>query len=397
MTCSTVLNLITDRVSKGRVYPAGALHEARPYTPAWREFGQHWPYTTPLRIQEYCQQHGVAVRIFDVDAAVPEHTYYAICLGFFDFDIDYFDIIPAAIMKRLVADEIQLLFMYHEGDNPRRIKTRLDMLAAAHNLPVSCYIFVSANTAADQLPGFVAFHDFELWYYQRNLEHAALPIHTNVRSRDFTALVRLHKSWRSAAVADLVREKLLDHSYWSYCETGEYGDDSPIEIDLIPQLRWATQQFLKQAPYVSDDLSQDLRNNHSVLESKYYTDAYCNIVFESQFDVDQSGGAFITEKTFKPIKHGQMFFIAGAAGSLQALRDLGYRTFDNILDNSYDSEINHTLRWRKLKDAIAAAQPRLAELFQSAVADITHNQQLFVANKAQRLNSLIEKIHEQHR
>jgi hypothetical protein len=133
------------------------------------------------------------------------------------------------------------------------------------------------------------------------------------------------------------------------------------------------------------------------MEPKYYTDSYCQSVLESQFDVDQSGGAFITEKTFKPIKHGQLFFVAGGAGSLQVLRDLGYRTFDHLLDNSYDTIINHTQRWQQLQQSIAAAQPKLPELFAKAKIDIEHNQQLFVANKRQRLNSLLEKINEQHR
>lgn len=162
MTCSTALNLVTDRVIKGRVYPALAKHEARPYTQAWREFGQHWPWTTPLRIQEYCQQHGVTIQIFDIDAEVPENTYYAICLGFFDFNIDYFELLHEKIRRRLQQHEIRLLFMYHEGDNPRTIKNRLDALVQHHQLHSDCYVFVSANTAADKLPGFVTFHDFEL-------------------------------------------------------------------------------------------------------------------------------------------------------------------------------------------------------------------------------------------
>lgn len=397
MTCSLALNLVTDRVIKGRIYPALAQHEARPYTPAWREFGQHWPWTTPLRIQEYCQQHGVAIQIYDVDAELPHNTYYAICLGFFDFTIDYFELLPPKIRQRLVSHEIRLLFMYHEGDNPRTIKNRLDALTQQHQLHSDCYVFVSSNTAADRLPGFVTFHDFELWYYQRNIETTPMPIHTEPREKDFTALVRLHRSWRAAAMTDLRRSGMLDRSYWSYCETGELEEDCPIEIDNISQLRWNTDKFLEHAPYVSDEMSQELRNNHSVIEPKYYTNSYCNIVLESQFDVDQSGGAFITEKTFKPIKHGQLFFIAGAARSLQALRDLGYRTFDNVLDNSYDLEINHTIRWRKLLDAIKQAQPRINELFMSALPDIEHNQQLFAASKAARLNTLIEKIHEQYR
>ena len=116
---------------------------------------------------------------------------------------------------------------------------------------------------------------------------------------------------------------------------------------------------------------------------------------ETQFDVDQTGGAFLTEKTFKPIKHGQMFFVVGPAGSLQALRNLGYKTFDSVLDNSYDNIQNNTQRWICLKQAISRAQNHLADLFESALPDIEHNQQLFQSLKTQRLNTLIGKIHEQ--
>ena len=50
-------------------------------------------------------------------------------------------------------------------------------------------------------------------------------------------------------------------------------------------------------------------------ESKYYANAYCNIVMETHFDADGSTGTFLTEKTYKPIKHGQLFFVAGPAGT----------------------------------------------------------------------------------
>lgn len=397
MTCSTVLNLIADRTIKGRIYPSLSKHEARPYTQSWREFGQHWPYTTPLRIEEYCRQHEVKLNVFDINSEFPTDTYYPVCLGFFDFNIDYFELLSESVFSAVAQRRLRVLFMYHEGDNPRRIKNRLDILVKQHLLPEDAYVFVSANTSADALPGFVTFHDFELWYYQRNIDTPALPTHNTNRERDFTALVRLHKSWRAAAVTDLKRQSILDNSYWSYCETGELDADCPIEIDTLSQLRWATNNFLKSAPYVSDELDQAERNDHSITEPKYYINSYCNIVLESQFDVDQSGGAFITEKTFKPIKHGQLFFIAGGQGSLQALRDLGYRVFDGLLDNSYDLEHNHTMRWIKLTEAIAQAKTNLPNLYAKAQTDIDYNQQLFVANKAQRLNTLIEKIHEQHR
>ena len=43
------------------------------------------------------------------------------------------------------------------------------------------------------------------------------------------------------------------------------------------------------------------------------------------------------------------------------------------------------------------AQPNLAQKFAAAKSDILHNQRLFQQLKTQRLNTLIGKIHEQHR
>jgi hypothetical protein len=45
----------------------------------------------------------------------------------------------------------------------------------------------------------------------------------------------------------------------------------------------------------------------------------------------------ITEKTFKPIAMGMPFVIVGTRGSLEYLRSYGFRTFEDIWDESYDS------------------------------------------------------------
>jgi len=386
------LNLVSNRIVKGKLYPALTEFEARPYTTQWRLFGSHYPYTVPLRLQEYCDYHGIALNLYTLDQSFPVESFYPIGLAFFNFEIDYFSLLPELAYNFIRHNKLRILFYYHEGDNPHKIKLRLDQLLQQHNLPENCYVFVSANTAARNVTNFVYFADFELWYWQRNHNVPPTPVSNN-KIRDFTALNRLHKSWRATAMADLQSQSILDNSWWSYCESGQLEDsENPIEIDSIPGLRSRTNEFLLQAPYFSDSLSQDDRNNHAISDSKYYTDSYCNIVLETHFDADQSGGAFVTEKTFKPIKHGQLFFIAGPAGSLQVLRDLGYRTFDHVLDNRYDQENNNTQRWRMLCAAIKAAQPDLPKIFAAAQPDIEYNQQLFQALKTQRLNNLIEEI-----
>ena len=391
------LNLVADRVIKGRIYPALARHAAYPYTQGWREFGQHWPHTIPIRLQEYCDHHGVKLNVTNVDSEWPSNAFYPVGLSFFDFGIDYFELMPERIRTGLFFDHVRVLFYYHEGDNPWHIKTRLDELCTKHNLKNDCYRFVSANTAARDIPGFVYFTDFELWYYQRNQASPPLKICHEPRERDFTVLNRLHKSWRALAMTDLKNLDLLNNSYWSYCESGVFDDaECPIEIDAIAGLRVATEEFLRTAPYISDELDHDQRNDHSILVPKYHVNSYCNIVMETHFDADQSSGAFLTEKTFKPIKHGQMFFVAGPAGSLQVLRDLGYRVFDSVLNNSYDLETDHTQRWMALTRSIYFAQSELPDLFEQCRSDIEHNQQLFQAVKTERLNTLIKEINESH-
>jgi hypothetical protein len=72
-------------------------------------------------------------------------------------------------------------------------------------------------------------------------------------------------------------------------------------------------------------------------------------VFETHFDADQSGGAFLTEKTFKPIKHGQLFFIAGLLAVYKVLRDQGYRCL--------------TVCWITHMIALNQQHPTLASLF----------------------------------
>jgi len=392
-------NFVVDRMVHDKIYPHLTQWSAEPYTPEWRQFGSKWPYTTPLRIQEYCKLHEVPINTYSVED-FPDGSFYPVAVGFFDFTIDYFDLLPPAVHTAVASNRLKILFFYHEGDNPYRIKERLDALALVHTLDSTCYVFVSSNSAAQNIPGFVAFQDSELWYYQRNHDNLPLQIHREPRERDFTALARTHKWWRAIALTDLRTQGLLDNSYWSYCETATDTnvEDCPIEVDYL-KLKDQTLEFVARAPYISDELTQDERNDHSLNpEPKYFMGSYCNIVLESQFDYDQSGGILLSEKTFKPIKHGQMFFIAGGQGSLQVLRDMGYRTFDRVLDNRYDREPNNTMRWIKLSEAIAQAHARgPSKLFEQCREDIEYNQHLFMQIKTPRLNTLIEQINEQHR
>ncbi len=52
----------------------------------------------------------------------------------------------------------------------------------------------------------------------------------------------------------------------------------------------------------------------------------------------------LTEKTFKAIALEMPFVLVASAGSLEYLREYGFQTFDGILDESYDTEIDDMRR-----------------------------------------------------
>jgi hypothetical protein len=238
--------------------------------------------------------------------------------------------------------------------------------------------------------------DHELLYQRRNSGTPAATIHNNIRNKDFTVLSRTHKWWRATVMTDLYRNGLLTNSYWSYrtdINLNEWREENPIQTQEL-NIDYAVDQFLSHTPYTCDELTTNQHNDHAITNLDHYTNSYCNIVLETLYDADSSGGTFLTEKTFKPIKHGQPFIIVGPAGSLAQLRELGYRTFDHAIDNSYDSEPNNTKRWCKAFQAICKIKRQdMHKWFESCREDLEHNQQLFLASKYERLNIVFKLLH----
>ena len=397
-----MFNFVVDRIVNDKPVPNLATHQARPYTQSWREFGQHYPYTVPLELVNHCIEHSYPYTLTlttELSVVNKDNLLYPIQPGCFNFDIDYMDLLPTAVKASLKAGQIRILFYYHEGDNPLRIKKRLDLLCEQNNIDKNSYIFVSGNTAADNIKHSIHFNDHELLYYLRN-KNCEKFFKTGVLRRDyrFLCLSRTHKWWRSTVTADLRRAGLLDASLWSYnteITVDDNYDANPIEVDTLA-LKDDLISFINSGPYRCDTLSAAAHNDHGLHNRELYDNSYCSIIMETLFDADGSGGAFLTEKTFKCLKHYHPFIIVGPAGSLAALRDLGYRTFDHAIDNSYDLIQDNTLRYLAVRRTIAQiaelSTEALGRWFESLQADLVFNSELFCRSKQDRLNRLQERI-----
>jgi hypothetical protein len=61
---------------------------------------------------------------------------------------------------------------------------------------------------------------------------------------------------------------------------------------------------------------------------------------------------FITEKTYKSIYTCQPFIIVGNFGTIKKLKELGFKTFDNWWDESYDNEADLDIRIQKIVNVL---------------------------------------------
>jgi hypothetical protein len=389
-----VFNFVFDLEHLGRPYPN--LAPMMDASNGYHGMGDTYPYIIPCRLLYFCQDHGYPMNITYLNQPIPNNAYYPVGIGWFDFSQDYFAQMSKQVLTLLQEKKLRVLFYYHEGDNPQHEKTRLDELCHLHQLPLDCYRFVSGNTACETVPNFVYFPDHELFYWRNgvvwnNRPQPGCVAHSNVRSRDFTLLSRIHKWWRSTVVSYLHKEHLLDNSYWSYGNQfmGDLYTDNPIQIHAFPGLEEYMNSFLDNGPYTCDTLTPEEHNSHWTLVREHFEDSYCHLVLETFFDADGSGGAFLTEKTFKPIRHAQPFVIFGTPHSLATLRRLGYRTYDNYIDNSYDNTVDNTERFVKLISTVnKLSRQDLHTWYQQLAEDAKYNQELFIANKYCRLEKL---------
>ena len=85
----------------------------------------------------------------------------------------------------------------------------------------------------------------------------------------------------------------------------------------------------------------------------------------------------LTEKTFKPIALGMPFVLSAPAGSLAYLKQYGFKTFDSVWDESYDTETEDNNRPGVLSRLLFNLDQQTDEekniMFQKCIPIIEHN------------------------
>lgn len=315
-----------------------------------------------------------------------QDTWYPIGINFWNFNYDYLQNLPTAVKEKLIQGSIRILFIYRESDSPRKIRQHISKMCNDHNIDSDLIWLICGNSHVNGIPNTRFFWYFDCNYFFQTQNSPTLTINNETRKNKITCLSRVHKHWREWFVFNLCRFASHNQNYISYGLVpnddssdfnlwgtyNQFFNNRPIDIEE-PNESWKSSLPLK-----ADNLSPEQHNQHSIIIPEFFQNSYWNIILETLLATDTRKGVFVTEKTLKPIRNGQSFLILGCQGSLAFLRDQGYKTFSNAIDESYDELESVHDRWycvlEQAKKLSTAGYPYLDKVQKYCLKSIEHNQ-----------------------
>lgn len=191
---------------------------------------------------------------------------------------------------------------------------------------VSCPWESKENFLSSEYPP-IGFKDRFLWHGQhswfwymmsKKYNQSSLQFDHTVKKYDFLYLNKQPREHRLKLYDTLQKGNLLENSLFSFT----HHKVRPVKLNEEYELPWLD----KSKTYPMYDCDQEIYEktyNHTALSIVSETNDNCNDVF-------------MTEKIWKPIIAGHIFIVHGNCCYLKKLRQLGFKTFDKIFDESYD-------------------------------------------------------------
>lgn len=165
-----------------------------------------------------------------------------------------------------------------------------------------------------------------------------------------------------------VFDQLQKHNLLDRCFVNSWGSINYRSAELETTDDSAIKDFKNSTTYLAQ-----LQNGISMSFSipiDIYQQSWYSIVTETL----GYRSNHITEKIMKPMFEKRIFVVFGAQGTLSRLHDLGYKTFDPWIDESYDQEPNDSVRWQMAFDQVLKlSQADHATIYQQLDLVLEHN------------------------
>lgn len=239
-----------------------------------------------------------------------------------------------------------------------------------------------------------------IYEYTNSKENVALPKNIDFTKiqKTFLCLNRVHRWQRINLFLLWNIHNLMDDSYFTLNKQSGLPSENVLRDLLDKKLIEKydiTDSYLDSIestlPLELDEFkgSAEMALLYGPLDT-YYQSSLISVVTETNFITSD---IFNTEKIFKPMVHRQPFILVGPYKTLENLRSMGYKTFSDFWDESYDNIEDPHERLIKVvelcKEINEWDDTKKKMLFYKSMIHTTHNYELlssFYATKKMRSN-----------
>jgi hypothetical protein len=246
--------------------------------------------------------------------------------------------------------------------------------------PAQLTLIVMDENHRDYLIRMLKTHEIEgvdIQVYNYLLTEVALPQYELSPTKLFSSLSRNYRNWRLRLYVELLEKGILENNFiysffniWPYCNPPKTFSKSIMLEDLkkigFTNITKDVKRWLKQCPHElpTDTIvnSTDVLNKwsnitydaiqssniHIIIETHYDQKGYSE---ETMYDRDFAPSS-ITEKAYKAIACRRPFIAFSTPFWLQDLRNLGFKTFSGIIDESYDRATDNSVRLNMIVNEI---------------------------------------------
>lgn len=186
---------------------------------------------------------------------------------------------------------------------------------------------------------------------------------------------------------NLLKNNLVSFSLERGKDLNHLGSDRKPDLHTMTQIMGKTLLRDKYISYYDELLKMspqtiDYENLTNVMgpgcENKEpYLNTYFSIVTETAFNENTY---FSTEKIYRPMLHFHPFIVYGSPFTLKNLRELGFKTFEGFINESYDEVLSPFKRMQKITKEIkrlcSMSDTEIHEWFLSMKDILIHNRNL---------------------
>lgn len=188
-------------------------------------------------------------------------------------------------------------------------------------------------------------------YFQHNLKlnNISEVLNYEEKKYHFLSFNQYPHHHRVKIISEIYKNNIIDKFLISY---------NPKFYETLGDVKYDYENQLKDLGYFEDyklfislpekkvDFETTFRiSGYGYEDVQPYRESIISLISDTIFFKHQG---FISEKVFKPIMYLQPFLIAGPPYYLKEIRNMGFKTFDGFIDESYDEEVDDKLRLEKV-------------------------------------------------